>query len=299
MASGACDNLVLATFLSATCPVVVAPAMDEDMWHHPSTKYNLQRLQAFNCQIIPVGYGELASGLTGEGRMAEPEEMVGYLHSFFALSGSLAGKKVLITAGPTYEAIDPVRFIGNHSSGKMGYHIAEAFQQAGAKVVLVSGPVKIQAPMGVELVKTTSAEEMAGACLQHTDYDIAIMAAAVADYTPVESRKEKIKKTDGELVIKLQKTKDILASLGEQKKPGQVLVGFALETNNEASYAQSKLERKNADLIIMNSLRDAGAGFGGDTNKVSVFYKDGRVNEWPLQSKTAVAKAIVKAIIEL
>lgn len=299
MAHGGCDNLVLATYLSATCPVVVALAMDEDMWHHPSTKENLERLQQHGCQILPVGFGELASGLTGEGRMAEPEEILQYLRHFFAETKKLSGKKVLITAGPTYESIDPVRFIGNHSSGKMGYALAEAFQQRGAVVQLISGPVGLKAPSKVIRTEVRSAEEMYQACMQHLDYDIAVMAAAVADYTVAAPKEEKIKKEGEELTLTLRKTKDILGSLGAQKNGKQLLVGFALETNNEEAHALQKLEKKNADAIVLNSLKDNGAGFGHDTNQVTIFFKNGAPKKLPLQSKTAVAAQIVDALIEL
>jgi phosphopantothenoylcysteine decarboxylase / phosphopantothenate---cysteine ligase len=299
MANGLCDNLVLATYLSATCPVVVAPAMDEDMWHHPSTKENLSRLQQHGCHVLPVGYGELASGLTGEGRMAEPEEMVRHLQQFFIASQKLAGKKVLITAGPTYESIDPVRFIGNHSSGKMGYALAEAFQRRGAFVQLVSGPVALKAPLGVNKTGVRSAEEMYKACMQHLDYDIAVMAAAVADYTVTQPEQEKIKKEGEELTLSLRRTKDILGSLGGQKKEGQLLVGFALETNNEETNALQKLQKKNADAIVLNSLQDDGAGFGHDTNQVTIYFKNGTRQKLPLQSKSEIAAQIVDALIEL
>jgi phosphopantothenoylcysteine decarboxylase/phosphopantothenate--cysteine ligase len=300
MASGQCDNLLLATYLSATCPVMIAPAMDEDMWHHPATKHNLQMLEQQGVLQLPVGYGELASGLIGEGRMAEPEEIVAYLEDYFTKSHQLKGKKALVTAGPTYEAIDPVRFIGNHSSGKMGYAIAEELSARGASVTLVSGPVSAQAkPDGVNLVKVTSAEEMYQACLQVNNYDIAVMAAAVADYTPSVVSDTKIKKTEGGLVLSLQKTKDILGTLGKTKSENQLLIGFALETNNEQENALKKLKEKNADMIVLNSLNDEGAGFGHDTNKVTLYFKDGRQRPVGLKSKKALAKDIVDSITEL
>jgi phosphopantothenoylcysteine decarboxylase/phosphopantothenate--cysteine ligase len=300
MASGQCDNLLLATYLSATCPVMIAPAMDEDMWHHPATKHNLQMLEQQGVLQLPVGYGELASGLIGEGRMAEPEEIAAYLEDYFTKSHQLKGKKALVTAGPTYEAIDPVRFIGNHSSGKMGYAIAEELSARGASVTLVSGPVSAQAkPDGVNLVKVTSAEEMYQACLQVNNYDIAVMAAAVADYTPSVVSDTKIKKTEGGLVLSLQKTKDILGTLGKAKSENQLLIGFALETNNEQENALKKLKEKNADIIVLNSLNDEGAGFGHDTNKVTLYFKDGRQRPVGLKSKKALAKDIVDSITEL
>ncbi len=300
MATGSCDNLLLAVYLSATCPVIVAPAMDEDMWHHPSTKNNLERIASFGCKTIPVESGELASGLIGEGRMAEPETIIKYLDAFFSTSLQLKGKKALVTAGPTYEAIDPVRFIGNHSSGKMGYAIAEELHKRGASVTLVSGPVAIkQKSNEVKLIKVQKAEEMYQACMQAKDYDIAVLAAAVADFTPVEVADQKIKKGDGELHLVLKKTKDILKSLGQVKGKGQVLVGFALETTNEQENALKKLEEKNADIIVLNSLNDAGAGFGKETNKVTLYFKDGDRKTFPLKSKELVATDIVDSIIEI
>lgn len=298
MATGQCDNLLLATWLSATCPVVVAPAMDEDMWHHGSTRANLEKLRSWGVQVLPAEHGELASGLVGEGRMAEPETIRDWILRFCATRGALAGKKVLVTAGPTYEPLDPVRFIGNHSSGKMGYALAAELVLRGAEVRLVSGPVHLQAPAGVELVRAGSAQAMYEACLA-AEWDIAVMAAAVADYTPVAVSGQKIKKSEGELTLTLRKTADILGTLGAQKGTQQLLVGFALETENEEANAQQKLARKGADLLVLNSLNDAGAGFGTDTNKVTLFYKDGRRRPLPLQSKQEVARSIVDAITEL
>nr|MBA2745941.1 bifunctional phosphopantothenoylcysteine decarboxylase/phosphopantothenate--cysteine ligase CoaBC [Flavisolibacter sp.] len=301
MAAGLCDNLLLATYLSATCPVMVAPAMDEDMWDHPATKNNLEIIREQGCAVLPVGFGELASGLTGEGRMLEPEEMIGALELYFEKKSSLNGKKVLITAGPTYEAIDPVRFIGNHSSGKMGYALADVFRERGADVTLVSGPVSINGfHPGIKIKKVITAAEMYNACMEAAaNYDIAVMAAAVADFSPSVVAEQKIKKEEGLLSINLEKTKDILAQLGNVKKPGQLLVGFALETNNEKANALKKLEEKNADLVVMNSLGDAGAGFGVDTNKVTLYYKGGKEKAFELKSKSLVAKDIVDSITEL
>lgn len=300
MASGQCDSLLLAVYLSATCPVMVAPAMDEDMWHHPATRENLEKIQQHGCSVIPVRHGELASGLVGEGRMAEPEELVQHLEQFFGRPGQLKGKKALVTAGPTYEAIDPVRFIGNHSSGKMGYALAGELASRGAEVTLVSGPVPVHPNLnGVRLVQVKSAGEMLEACLQAQDYDIAIMAAAVADYTPVEVSEHKIKKKEEEFTLRLRKTGDILKTLGGQKKEGQVLVGFALETANEKENALKKLSGKNADIIVLNSLNDKGAGFGGDTNKVTLYFKGGKEKEIGLKPKTEVARDIVDSITEL
>ncbi|MBD0277049.1 MAG: bifunctional phosphopantothenoylcysteine decarboxylase/phosphopantothenate--cysteine ligase CoaBC [Flavisolibacter sp.] len=300
MAVGQCDNLLLATYLSANCNVVVAPAMDEDMWHHPTTKNNLQTIITNGCLVIPAEHGELASGLVGEGRMAEPETIVLFLKTYFGQKEQLKGKKALVTAGPTYEAIDPVRFIGNHSSGKMGYAIADELASRGATVTLVSGPVAIQSSQrDIELIKVTTAGEMYKACLAHDGFDITVMAAAVADYTPVNAAAQKIKKNNGILRIDLKKTEDILATLGRQKKDGQILVGFALETENEKENALKKLEQKNADLIVLNSLNDAGAGFGIDTNRVTLMGKNGFQKELTVQPKSGIAKAIVDTITTL
>lgn len=301
MANGQCDNLLLAVYLSATCPVVIAPAMDEDMWHHPATKINLQKIESFGNRIIPVEKGELASGLFGDGRMAEPEQIIQYILDNFFLTRPLAGKKALVTAGPTYEPIDPVRFIGNHSSGKMGIALARELQQQGAEVTLITGPVQAELPGdGIIVKKVKTAAEMFGACMEiYGTTDIAIMAAAVADYAPAVTASEKIKKKEDGLTVVLTKTKDILKELGERKRNGQVLVGFALETNNEEEHAKEKLVRKNADLIVLNSLNDSGAGFGHDTNKVTIFGKGGQEFNFEMKSKQAVAKDIVDTIIRL
>lgn len=302
LASGLCDNLVCAVYLSATCPVLIAPAMDEDMWLHPATRNNIQKVRSYGNTIIPVAHGELASGLVGEGRMAEPEDIVKFVDEFFVKKDNqpLKGKKALVTAGPTYERIDPVRFIGNFSTGKMGIAIAEALGDAGAEVTLVLGPSAIKVHhTNVKVIDVVSAEEMYEACmLQFPSMDIAIMSAAVADYRPEHMADKKIKKHDTALDIKLARTKDILASLGKEKKQGQLLVGFALETNDEEANAIDKLERKNADMIVLNSLNDKGAGFGHDTNKVTLIGKNGYKNELPLLSKTEVAKAIVQHLAE-
>jgi phosphopantothenoylcysteine decarboxylase/phosphopantothenate--cysteine ligase len=305
MASGQCDNLLLAAYLSATCPVVVAPAMDEDMWKHPATKDNLKKLQSFGNKIIPVEKGELASGLFGDGRMAEPEQITQFITDNFFLTsqqaGPLSGKKVLVTAGPTYEAIDPVRFIGNHSSGKMGIAIAKELDRRGAKVTLIMGPATTEfSANGIHLVRVTTADEMYKACHKvFPDADMAIMSAAVADYTPVTKQKEKIKKKEDQFNLELTKTKDILKSLGQIKKKKQVLIGFALETTDEKKYALKKLEDKNADMIILNSLNDKGAGFGHDTNKITIFPKKGKEIEFDTRPKDEVAKDIVDTIIRL
>lgn len=301
MANGHCDNLLLATYLSATCPVVVAPAMDEDMWHHPATKENLKKLESFGNTIIPVEKGDLASGLTGEGRMAEPEQILDFICTRFFLTRPLTGKKAMVTAGPTYEPIDPVRFIGNHSTGKMGLAIARELQHRGAEVTLIMGPIQVDmSSNGIPIVKVKTADEMYRASNKVFEKsDIAIMAAAVADYAPVAIAKEKIKKKEDKLVLELTKTKDILKSLGEKKKEGQVLVGFALETNDEEQNAADKLQKKNADMIILNSLNDPGAGFGHDTNKITIFEKGGQQFSFDTKSKNEVAKDIVDTIIRL
>ena len=298
MAHGMCDNLLLAVYLSATCPVMMAPAMDEDMWKHPSTKHNIETLRSYGNQIIPVEAGELASGLIGEGRMAEPEQIMNTIEGFFLIQTDFKGMKVLVTAGPTYEAIDPVRFIGNHSSGKMGIAIAEELTKRGAEVILVLGPSTQQVSNRLyKLVNVKSAEEMFEASVQYfPDCQLAVMSAAVADYTPIQIANEKIKKQDDGLQIKLKRTKDILATLGTIKKNGQWLVGFALETTNEKQYALGKLESKNADMIVLNSLRDAGAGFGGDTNKISIFCKNRQEYTFTVKTKTEVATDIANTI---
>lgn len=301
MANGLCDNLLLAVYLSAICPVAVAPAMDEDMWHHPSTQENIKKLSSNGNYIIPVGKGELASGLYGDGRMAEPENIIDFINSNFFLTRRLSDKKAVVTAGPTYEAIDPVRFIGNHSSGKMGLAIAKELHRRGAKVTLIMGPSQIQFNENeISLVNVKTAEEMYNAANNNfEDVDIFVMAAAVADYSPEQKALEKIKKTEDKFSISLVKTKDILKSLGEKKKQGQVLVGFALETNQEKKNAIGKLQSKNADMIVLNSLRDEGAGFGHDTNKITIFDKGGQEFIFETKTKEKVAKDIVDTIIKL
>jgi phosphopantothenoylcysteine decarboxylase / phosphopantothenate---cysteine ligase len=301
MAQGACDNLLMATYLSATCPVAVAPAMDEDMWHHASTKANLEAIAKHGVNLLPVGKGELASGLYGDGRMAEPEEILALIDERFFLTKQLEGKRVLVSAGPTYEPIDPVRFIGNHSSGKMGVAIAEELAKQGAIVELVLGPSNISIQHKAIVVhKVKTAEEMYDKCVVAFDKAaIGIMCAAVADYTPITKAPEKIKKTGNTLVLELVKTKDILHALGEKKKKGQLLVGFALETTNEKEYAIGKLEKKNADMVVMNSLNDAGAGFGHDTNKITIFDKNGGEWKYEQKSKQQVAKDIVDRVINM
>lgn len=301
MAHGQCDNLLLAIYLSATCPVLLAPAMDEDMWQHPATKANCATLVSFGNKIIPVESGDLASGLQGEGRMAEPEHILDYLRTNFFLPRPLKGKKAMVTAGPTYEPIDPVRFIGNRSSGKMGIAIAKELYDRGAEVTLILGPATSASSLnGISLIRVSTAEEMYKACTGTFDHaDIAIMAAAVADYAPESVAKEKIKKKDAKLTLDLVRTKDILKSLGERKKTGQVLVGFALETNDGKKYALDKLTDKNADLIILNSLKEEGAGFGYDTNTITIFGKGGKEFSFDNKIKNEVAKDIVDTIIRL
>ncbi|OYW20025.1 MAG: phosphopantothenoylcysteine decarboxylase [Sphingobacteriales bacterium 12-47-4] len=299
MAQGQCDNLLLATWLSATCPVVLAPAMDEDMWHHPFTQQNLQKLISIGHKVIPVEKGELASGLIGEGRMAEPETILSYIEEHFFFREELKGRKAIVTAGPTYEPLDPVRFIGNHSSGKMGVEIAKALYARGAAVTLVLGPSAQPSPSGIETIRVNSAQQMFDAVSDRFDQtDIAVMSAAVADYTPLNTAPEKIKKSGDRLVLELQKTPDILRTMGERKK-NQVLIGFALETTNERAYALEKLRSKNADMIVLNSLRDEGAGFGKDTNKVTLFDKSGKEFDLALQSKQQVARHIVDTLISI
>ncbi len=299
MSNGTCDNLLLAVYMSAKCPVYYAPAMDLDMYKHPSSLASFEKLEAFGNIQIPAVHGELASGLIGKGRMAEPEDIVLFVEKNILKDLPLRTYKFLITAGPTYEAIDPVRFIGNHSSGKMGFAIAEKAAELGAEVTLVHGPVslKMENP-SVTLIAVTTAQEMYDAV--HGEYancNVAILSAAVADYRPEVVASEKIKKKDSSLVLSLEKTKDILASLGEIKK-SQFLVGFALETENEIENAKTKLIKKNLDLIVLNSLKDKGAGFGTDTNKVTLLNKDNKVIPFPVKPKKEVANDILTYIIE-
>jgi phosphopantothenoylcysteine decarboxylase/phosphopantothenate--cysteine ligase len=298
MASGTCDNLLLATYLSAKCPVYFAPAMDLDMYKHPSTLANFKALHEFGNTIIPAESGELASGLSGEGRMAEPENILAFIESDIANKLPLKGKKILVTAGPTYEAIDPVRFIGNHSSGKMGYDIAMCAAQLGASVLLVSGPTHCKANhTGIQILPVVSAQEMYDVC--HTYFsqvDVAIAAAAVADYKPKNVASQKIKKSDAEFSIELEKTKDILAHLGDVKK-NQLLIGFALETENEIENAKLKIQKKNLDLIVLNSLQDEGTGFQKETNKVTFIDKNFNIQPMELKSKEAVAADIINKVI--
>ena len=299
MVHGICDNLVIATYMSAKCPVMIAPAMDLDMYEHPSTKQNLELAEDFGHIIIPAETGELASGLVGQGRMAEPETISKTIEDFFTsntISKSLEGKTVLITAGPTYESIDPVRFIGNHSSGKMGFSLAEEVAKRGGKVILISGPSALQIDHpNIEIHRITSAKEMFSEVFKYYEIsDIAIASAAVADYAPKEIASEKIKKNDDSLTIELVKNPDILKTMGERKSK-QFLVGFALETQNEEENALGKLQKKNLDMIVLNSLRDEGAGFKNDTNKIKIFTKNDR-KEFALKAKNEVAKDILNVV---
>jgi phosphopantothenoylcysteine decarboxylase/phosphopantothenate--cysteine ligase len=298
MANGICDNLLIATYLSSKCPVYFAPAMDLDMYKHPSTIASFNALQKFGNTIIPAESGELASGLSGEGRMAEPENIVSFLEADLESRLPLKGKKILITAGPTYEAIDPVRFIGNHSSGKMGFDIAKSAANLGASVILVSGPTVLIADHSfIKLINVVSAQEMYDACHQHFDeVDVVIAAAAVSDYRPKHVATQKIKKSTDNLLIELEKTKDILASLGSIKK-NQFLIGFALETENEIENAKAKIQKKNLDLIVLNSLQDQGAGFGKLTNKVTFIDRDSKEEPMELKVKEAVADDILNKVI--
>jgi phosphopantothenoylcysteine decarboxylase/phosphopantothenate--cysteine ligase len=299
MANGVCDNLLIAAYLSAKCPVYFAPAMDLDMYIHPSTVASFKALKLFGNTIIPAENGELASGLSGEGRMAEPENIIAFLEADLDSKLPLKGKKILITAGPTYEAIDPVRFIGNHSSGKMGFDIAQSAANFGASVILVTGPThfKIENVL-VTVIPVVSAQEMYEACHNYFDgVDVAIAAAAVADYKPTNVALNKIKKDSDSLTIELERTKDILASLGEIKKK-QFLIGFALETENEIENAKLKIQKKNLDLIVLNSLQDEGAGFGKPTNKITFIDKNFKVEPMELKSKEAVADDILNKVID-
>lgn len=296
---GKSENLLQAVFLSARCPVAIAPAMDLDMYQHPATKDNLEILHKRGTLVIPPGTGELASGLIGEGRMAEPEEIYSFIGTTLMHANRLSGKKILVTAGPTYEPIDAVRFIGNFSSGKMGIALADTLASQGADVVLVCGPSKERsANHNVKRVDVTTAEEMFSVCSKEfPSSNAAILTAAVADFRPKHVAEHKIKKEAGGMSeVELEETQDILASLGKMKKAGQVLAGFALETDNEAANAKSKLERKNLDFIVMNSLRDPGAGFGGNTNKVTIFTRDGKTHNFDLKPKNEVARDIADVL---
>jgi len=301
MANGQSDNLLTAVYLSAKCPVYFAPAMDLDMWKHQATQQNIQQLRGYGNIMIPPGSGELASGLYGEGRMAEPEDIVSFLAADIKRKLPLVNQKILVTAGPTHEAIDPVRFIGNHSSGKMGFAIADQFSSMGADVILVTGPTsQVSQQRGIKRVDVISAADMLEACLKYyKDVNACIMSAAVADFTPVNVSAQKIKKQDNELNIELKKTTDILKTLGEQKQKGQILVGFALETNDEEKNAIDKLQRKNLDFIVLNSLNDEGAGFKTDTNKITIIDSELQKMTFELKDKNEVAKDICNKVAGL
>jgi phosphopantothenoylcysteine decarboxylase / phosphopantothenate---cysteine ligase len=298
MAHGLCDNMLTACYLSAKCPVFFAPAMDLDMWKHASTRENIRILQSYGNHLMPVGNGELASGLSGEGRMAEPEAIVQLLIGFFEKNSDFLGKKVLITAGPTYEPLDPVRFIGNHSSGKMGIALAEAAAERGAMVELLLGPSKYSTMHpNIQTTCIQTAQQLYEAAIQRfATADITILAAAVADYRPKVVSDTKIKKKEATFTIELEKTIDIAAALGQLKTAQQIMVGFALETNNELENAQKKLHSKNLDCIVLNSMRDAGATFNHDTNKITMVFKDNKVQEFPLKQKTDVADDILDVV---
>jgi phosphopantothenoylcysteine decarboxylase/phosphopantothenate--cysteine ligase len=300
-ALGLASDMLTATYLSARCPVFFAPAMDLDMWDHPSTTENISRLQSFGHFIIDVGTGELASGLQGPGRLAEPEEILFQLAEYFHYTEDMNGLKVLINAGPTYEAIDPVRYIGNHSTGKMGVAVAEEFARRGAEVYLVLGPESVlPSNPHIHIEHVTSADEMLAACMhQYANVDVAVLAAAIADYKPAQVAVEKIKKSSDSFSLELVPTPDIAAALGKMKKPGQRLIGFALETTNGENHAREKLARKNMDMIVLNNPRDAGSGFGHDTNKVSFLFPDNKAEHFELKSKVAVAHDIANAVHQM
>ncbi len=303
MANGVADNLLVTTYLSARCPVIVAPAMDMDMYKHPSTQRNLEVLKGYGNLVIEPGKGELASGLEGPGRMEEPEAILSKIRQIKSEPSKkkLLNKQVLVTAGPTHENIDPVRFIGNHSSGKMGFAIAEAFAAEGAEVHLVTGPVALETHAeGVEVVRVTSAREMFERCSELMDgMDVAVFNAAVSDYTPASVSGKKVKRGTGEWTIQLKPTRDIAAEMGRRKSEGQVLVGFALETDNGEEHARLKLEKKNLDLVVLNSMRDSGAGFGTETNRVSMIDRLGNIEKYELKPKTQVAVDLVQRVLKI
>jgi phosphopantothenoylcysteine decarboxylase/phosphopantothenate--cysteine ligase len=303
MVHGVADNLLVTTYLSARCPVVVAPAMDMDMYRHPSTQGNLDILKGYGNLVIEPGSGELASGLEGMGRMEEPEEILSFIRQMASEPSKkkLLNKRVLVTAGPTHENIDPVRFIANHSSGKMGFAIAEAFAAEGATVSLITGPVSLNThTTGIEVTRVSSAAEMFEACSALIkQMDIAVFNAAVSDYTPAEPSGKKVKRGEGEWIIRLEPTRDIAAEMGRRKSKGQVLVGFALETDNEEEHAFSKLKKKNLDLVVLNSMQDAGAGFGTDTNRVTMMDHSGYLEKFELKPKSQVASDLVRRVIKM
>lgn len=300
LANGFCDSMVTAVALAARCPLLICPSMDHDMYRHPSTRRNLDILREYGYQIMDAEFGSLASGLVGEGRMPEPEQIFARVEQLLRSTprtGVLSGKHVLVSAGPTREAIDPVRFLSNHSTGTMGFALAEAARIRGAQVTLISGPTDLDTPHGVDRIDVTSADDMHAAVKSHAKADIIIMAAAVADYTPLETSASKIKKQEGELIVRLRRTPDILAELGKSKRPGQQLIGFALETDDVIPNARRKLESKNLDWIVLNNLRETGAGFGKKTNRVTLIGRNGTIEELPLMSKEKVAEAILDRII--
>ena len=303
MAHGIADNLLITTYLSARCPVLVAPAMDMDMYMHPSTQRNLDLLREGGVQVIEPGKGELASGLEGPGRMEEPEAILEIIRQLKTVPSKkkLLNKRVLVTAGPTHENIDPVRFIGNRSSGKMGFAIAEAFAAEGASVHLVTGPVSLEVrSSGIEVIRVTSAAEMYARCEEVIDQvDIAVFNAAVSDFTPVRASAQKVKRGTEEWTLKLKPTRDIAAEMGKRKKKGQIMVGFALETDHEFEHARRKLEKKNMDLVVLNSMRDAGAGFETDTNRVTMMDRQGNVDGYELKPKAQVASDLVQRVIKM
>ncbi|MDP4819157.1 MAG: bifunctional phosphopantothenoylcysteine decarboxylase/phosphopantothenate--cysteine ligase CoaBC [Flavobacteriales bacterium] len=299
-AAGMCDSYLLAVLMSAQCPLFFAPAMDHDMMEHAGTQDNLKRIASMGCTVLAPGYGELASGLIGKGRLSEPEEILSAVISYFNPNQRLKGLRAMVNAGPTYEAIDPVRFIGNRSSGKMGIAIAQALRTQGADVTLVLGPVHESVPDGIKTIRVESAKEMFEACTDgFQNADIAVLAAAVADYRPANVSTEKIKKKDSPLELRLEETEDIAAALGKSKKANQKLICFALETENEEAHALSKLQRKNADMLVLNSLRTEGVHFGSDNNAVTLFHSDGSKKEISLKSKSEIAQIISNEIADL
>lgn len=299
-ASGMCDSYLLAVLMSARCPIFFAPAMDHDMMEHAGTQENLKKIESMGCQILAPGFGELASGLVGKGRLSEPEEILSAVVSYFNPNQLLRGKRILVNAGPTYEAIDPVRFIGNRSSGKMGIALAQAARKLGAEVTLVLGPVHENIPDGIKVIRIESAKEMFEACVElYKNSDAAILAAAVADYRPANVSTEKIKKKDSPLELRLEETEDIAAALGGMKKNQQKLICFALETENEEAHALAKMNRKNADLLVLNSLRTEGVAFGSEYNAVTLFHANGVKKEIPLKTKLEIAEIISNEIAGL
>jgi phosphopantothenoylcysteine decarboxylase/phosphopantothenate--cysteine ligase len=301
MASGVADNLLLTTYLSAKCPVMIAPAMDLDMYQHPTTQKNIETLKGYGNIVIEAATGELASGLTGKGRMEEPENIFGFIQNFFSVDQSLKGKKILVTSGPTHEPLDPIRFIGNHSSGKMGKHVAMELAFRGADVIFITGPVNdLPNHQNIRIVSVGTAEQMYSAAIDiFAKCSAAILVAAVADFTPKQVQNQKIKRKSESLSIELTPTRDIAQELGKLKKKNQILIGFALETDNEQDNALSKLKSKNLDLIVLNSLREKGAGFGVDSNKVTMINRDGTITPFELKPKKDVAKDIVNKLVDI